>query len=216
MNLSEASGVVWKTIRDWYNSMIGLAALNLLWIALSLTIVLLPPATVGVFAITNSIARGKGQQWDVFWTNARRYGWISARWALINVAVVAVFVVNMMYYGKLDNTLGVFMSIALIVVGLGWLTLQFYFWPFVIEQEQKSVRIALKNSLFLTLAEPLYTAVMVSTAALAIAISVATVLPLAVFVLSFVSLLANQATIERLTAYGKLSGVGLTFSEGDS
>lgn len=205
MNLREASGVIWDTIQDWYHGMIGLAVLNVLLIALSLTVVLLPAAIAGAFAVTNSVAHGKGQQWDVFWTNARRYKWISSRWALLNVVMIAVFAANLTFYGAIENTLGDVVTIALLITGLLWLAAQFYFWPFMLEQEHKSVRVALKNGLFLALAEPLYTAVVLSTAALAMVVSIVTVLPVAVFVFSFLSLLANRAVIERLSAYGKLS-----------
>ncbi len=215
MNLREASGIVWETIRDWYHSMIGLAALNLLWLALSLTILLLPPATAGLYAMTNSIAHGKGQQWNMFQDSARRYIWISLRWALLNIAVITALVVNFKFYGATENLLGAVVQIALAVGGLLWFATQFYFWPFLIEQEHKSVRGALKNALFLSLAEPLYTIVMLSTAAFAVVLSIFTVLPLAVFTLSFVSLLANRAVIERLTAYGKLPHSGSIPANGD-
>lgn len=215
MNLREASGVVWETIRDWYHSMIGLAALNLLWLALSLTVLLLPPATAGLYAVTNSVAHGKGQQWHVFRDNARRYAGISLRWALLNGIFIAVLFVNLTFYEATESALGGVVQIVLIVGGLLWLATQFYFWPFLIEQEQKSVRVGLKNALFLTLAEPLYTAVILSTAALAGLLSVVTVLPLAVFTLSFISLLANRAVVERLTAYGKLPSPGPVSANGD-
>ncbi len=204
MNLHAASGIVWETIRDWYYSMIGLAALNLLWVGLSLTVVLFPPATAGLYAVTNSIAHGKGQQWNVFLTNARRYGWISVRWALLNAVVIIIFAVNVTFYGTVEGLLSAIIQIALVTGGVLWLAMQFYFWPFMLEQEQKSVRVALKNALFLTLADPVYSAVMLSTAALLVALSVVLVLPVAVATLSFISLLANRAVIERLTAYGKL------------
>ena len=203
MNLREASGIVWATIRDWYHCMIGLAALNLLWIILSLTLVLLPPATAGMYAITHSIAQGKGQQWNLFWDTVRRYGWISARWAALNVVVVAVLIVNFSFYGAIESTLGSVLQIVIAIGGLLWIATQFYFWPFMLTQEQKQVRVALKNALFLTLADPLYTSVMLSTAALAAVISIILVLPVAIFTLSFIALLANQAVIERLTTYGK-------------
>ncbi len=37
-----------------------------------------------------------------------------------------------------------------------WLAVQFYVWSFLIEQEDKHLRVALKNALFLTLANPVY------------------------------------------------------------
>jgi uncharacterized membrane protein YesL len=88
-----------------------------------------------------------------------------------------------------------------------WLATQFYVWPFVIEQEKRCLRLALKNALFLTLASPVYTFVMLGMTALVLVIGLATVLPIAVFVTGFVSLLSSRAVVERLTTYGKLPRV---------
>jgi uncharacterized membrane protein YesL len=92
------------------------------------------------------------------------------------------------------------------VVGLLWIAVQFYVWPFLVEQEQKQLRIALKNALFLTLANPLYTLLLLGVVGLALVLSLLTVLPIAVFATSFISLLGNRAVVERLRTYGKLPG----------
>jgi uncharacterized membrane protein YesL len=134
---------------------------------------------------------------------------------VLNVAVVAVFAANLTFYGATESTVGIVILIALAAAGLLWLAIQIYFWPFMLTQEQKHVRIALKNALFLTLAEPLYTSVILSTAALVVLISAITVLPIAVFTLSFTALLANRAVIERLTTYGKLPDSGPSITHGD-
>ena len=205
MNLHEASSLIWESIRDWYDNAIGLATLNLLWVAISLTVVLMPPATAGMVAVTNSVAHGTGQSWEIFWQNARRYGWLSVRWALLNLFAIVLIVVNFSYYGTTNSTLSTIIQIIVAASGLLWFATQFYFWPFLIEQDRKSVRVGLKNALFLALAEPLFTVMLLSTAGVVILFSIVTVVPLAVVTLSFVSLLANHAVIERLTAYGIIS-----------
>ena len=54
--MQNALAVTWETVRDWWNGMVGLATLNLLWLGLCLTVILGPPATAGMYAVTNSIA----------------------------------------------------------------------------------------------------------------------------------------------------------------
>lgn len=202
--MREASGVVWGTFREWYDSMLGLALFNLLWVGLSLTIVLFPPATAALYGVTHTIARGKGQRPADFFDHFRRYAWISFRWAALN-GIVAVFAaVDLAFYGSTGGLAGMMVQ-ALVGSGvLLWIATQFYVWPFIYEQEDRRLRVALKNALFLALATPLYTATLLGTLALVTAISVALVLPLAAFWMSFVSLLGHRAAIERLRAFGKL------------
>lgn len=203
-----ALDVFWETVRDWYNGMVGLAVMNFAWLLLSLTAILLPPATAGLAAITNSIAHGTGAHFSDLVPEMRRYAWVSYRWALANIAAAAIFGVCFNFYGAAGGALGPFIQALFVTAGMLWIAMQFYVWPFLIEQEEKRLRRALKNALFLTLANPVYTFVLLGAAALALVISLITVLPIAVFATSFISLLGSRAVLERLTAYGKLPGVG--------
>ena len=198
-----ALDVFWETVRDWYNGMVGLAVINFVWLMLSLTVILLPPATAGMVVITNSIAHGTGAHFSDLWPGMRRYAWVSYRWALVNIAAGVIFAVGFSFYG----TAGwVFIQTLFAAAGLVWIAAQFYVWPFLIEQEHQRLRLALKNALFLTLANPVYTFILLSMAALALVISLVTILPVAIFATSFISLLGSRAVIERLTTYGKLPG----------
>jgi hypothetical protein len=201
-----ALDVFWETVRDWYNGMVGLATMNFIWLLMSLTVVLLPPATAGLYVVTNSIARGTGGRIEDFAAGARAYAWLSFRWALVNVAVGVVFAVNFSYYGATGTFFGAVVQMILAAAGLLWIAVQFYVWPFLIEQEKKQVRLALKNALFLTLANPIYTFIMLGAVGMVLVVSLIAILPVAVFATSFVSLLGNRAVIERLRTYGKLPG----------
>lgn len=201
-----ALDVVWEAVRDWYNGMIGLATMNFIWFALSLTVILMPPATAGIYAVTNSLAHGKGAHFSDLWSGMRRYALASYGWALVNIAVGVIFGVGFEFYGRTAGALGVFIQTLFAAAVLMWLAMQLYTWPFLVEQQETSLRLALKNALFLTLANPIYAGVLLGTAALALAISLLTILPVAVFVTSFVSLLGSRAVVERLTTYGKLPG----------
>lgn len=202
--MQNALRVTWETLLDWWNSMVGLATMNLIWLGLSLTVVLFPPATAGIYSVTHSMAHGKGHHAGEFFDAARRYAWISLRWALANLVVGAVFAVNFVFYGTLNKGWTLIIQVILAGVGIVWLAAQLYVWPFLMEQEQKRLRVALRNALFLTLANPLYSLVLLAVSGLVIVISLGAVLPFAVFTVSFLSLLGNRAVVERLTAYGKL------------
>jgi len=205
----DALRITWITLQDWWNGMVGLASLNLLWLGLSLTGVLLPPATLGMYAVTNSIAHGKGQHLDDFLQAVRSYLWISLRWALVNLLVGGVLFVNLTFYGAADSPITMAIQLILLGFSLLWIAMQFYIPPFLIEQEDKRLRLALRNAAFLALATPIYTLTLLFIAALVITLSLAAILPVAVFTMGFLSLLGNRATIERLSTFGKLPSPSL-------
>ncbi len=213
--MQAALAVIWETLRDWWDSMVGLATFNLLWLGLSLTVILCPPATAGLYAVTNSLAHGKGQRLDDFVAAARRYAWVSWRWALINLALGALLAVNFAFYGSLEGMAAFLIQAALVSAGGVWLVMQFYVWPFLMEQEQKRLRTALRNALFLALANPLYTLTLLVVSGLAIVFSLVAILPLGFFTMSFLALLGNRAVVERLTHYGKLPAMDTAFTSGD-
>jgi uncharacterized membrane protein YesL len=199
-----ALAVIWQSLEDWWNSMVNLALLNVIWLGLSLTIVLFPPATIGMYAVTNSLARGKGQHLPDYVEAMRRYVWISLRWALVNLLIGVILYVNLSFYGAARGALASFILVGLACLAVLWLAMLFYTGPFLIEQEDKRLRLALRNAVFLALATPVYTLTMLVAAVLAITLSVVTILPVAVFTLSFLALLGNRAVIERLSTFGKL------------
>ena len=153
--MQAALGVAWETLKDWYNGMVGLAALNILWIGSGLTVVLLGPATAGLAAVTNSIAHGTGQHFEDFKAGARDYLWISLRWLLLNVIVAALLAANVVFYGAIESPIGPVFQVVAATLGAVWLAAQLYVWPFLMEQEDKRLRLALRNAVFLALGTPL-------------------------------------------------------------
>jgi len=204
--MRSALDVFWESARDWYNGMIGLVVMNFLWLIMSLTVVLLPPATAGLYVVTNSIGHGTGGRIEDMLPGARAYALLSYRWALVNIVVGVALAVSFSFYGATDTILGIIIQALFVTAGVVWIAMQFFVWPFLIEQEVKQLRLALKNALFLTLANPVYTFVLLGAVGLALVLSVISMLPLAVFATSFISLLGNRAVIERLKTYGKLPG----------
>jgi hypothetical protein len=203
--MRQALDVFWQASRDWWNSMVGLASLNLLWLVISLTVVLFPPATAGMHGVTYSIARGKGQHIEDFWGAARRYAALSWLWAGANLLVIVIVYADVVFYNVVGGIFGLALQVVLIGLGLLWMAMQFYFWPFMMVQEDKRFWLALRNAAFLALGAPLYTLLMVTIAGLILIVSGLIIVPFAVFTLSFISLLGNHAVVERLSTYGKLA-----------
>lgn len=213
--MQAALSVYWQSLRDWYNGMISFVALNGLWFGAALTVVLFAPATAGLYAVAHSSVRGTGQHIDDFMQGARRDVWLSLRWLLANLLAGGVFAVNLGFYGSASGLVPKLILIALITLGLLWLAMQLYVWPFLLVQDDRRLRVALRNAAFLTLAAPVYTLTLLAGAALAAIFSLATIAPLALFLTSFLALLGSRAVLDRLQAFGKLPGAAPTSTDGD-
>lgn len=203
--MNEALNVVKETFFDWWNSMVGLAVANIVWLVAAVTIFLLPPATAGMYYITHSLAKGMGQRSEDFIEGARKYLWISYRWFLINVVVAFVIYTNFTFY--LNHTNETVFLVGFTFTGaltLVWISMQFYTWPFLMAQEDKRLTLALKNALLLTLGAPGYNLIMLLVLVPFLMLSFFTLVPLAFFTIAFVALLGNTAVLERLKAYEKL------------
>lgn len=201
--MSRAFTVMRRAVVGWYDGMIQFAVLNLLWLLAGATIVLLPPATAAFYAVANEHAHGYSAGLSDFIEAGRRYFFKSWFWALLNVVVLTVTYANIVFYGSLGNDLGFILQSVFLAVGAYWLVIQFYFWPFMMEQQNKRVLLALRNATLTTLASPGFTFLMVVFVALLVTLSFLFVLPLGVLTVAVIALLGNFAVLDRLEAFGK-------------
>jgi hypothetical protein len=82
-----------------------------------------------------------------------------------------------------------------------WLTVQFYALPFLMEQEQKHLGLALRNGLFTAFSAPGYTLVVAGLAILIGVLSVGFVLPLMLGGPALIASLGARAVLDRIETY---------------
>jgi uncharacterized membrane protein YesL len=200
--MKAALRVAGRTLRDAWDAFVQLALLNLVWFGLSLTVVLLPPATVAMFQATNELARGRSPSLAEFVTAVPRLFLPAWGWALINVAVGIVLGVNLAFYSNPEPVHLALRGLFLLATLL-WVVSQLLVWPYRFEQTDPSLRLALRNALLTTLAAPLFSIVLGAMVALVVVLSVVLLAPLPFFSAAFLCLLGNHAVRERLVAFGK-------------
>ena len=196
--------VLRRTFSDAWDATIVLAVINVLWAALSLTVILLPPAAAALFEASHSLARGEAPGIRDFLSGVRRHlvtGWA---WGLVNVAVWSVVVVNLLFYRSRSEPWAPLLQALFVVLAALWLIAQFYVWPFFFEQTEKSLRRAFRNALFLVFAAPAFSFTLGALGALIVVLSAVLVVPLIVITGSLLALLSNHAVIDRLRAFGKV------------
>ena len=193
--------VVAQALSDWWDDWINMALISLVWLLCWITIVLGPPATFGLYYVTNQLARGRSLGLRGFLEGGRRYLRQSWLWMLLNLLAAAVLWANVWFYGQFDADWARIVRPFPLFLGLVWLIVQFYALPYLMEQAEESLRLALRNGLFTLLAAPGYTAVVAGLAALAAVLSVVSVAPLLLGGPCLIAALGNRAVRERLETY---------------
>ena len=146
--------LIWNTLVEAYYNMAELVVLNLLWLLLTFPLVTAPAALGGLYYATNQMANHQPFNWRMFFTGFKQCFWLSLKWALVNILVYAVLWANYRFYEQLEGGWTVWMQAASLSAGFMWLLLQIYTYPVLMEQKDRRLRVALRNSLVLYLKRP--------------------------------------------------------------
>ena len=152
----------WQVIQEalseaWY-SWIVLMILNLLFALCCVTIILGPPALFGLYYAVHSLATTNSTSWREFVEGAKRYALKSWLWMLMNIAVVLTLRISIDFYSRMVET--AVLLVLTLVIGALWFCVQFYALPYLMAQENKQLRLTLRNGLLTLLASPLYTLIL--------------------------------------------------------
>lgn len=191
-----------RTVRDAWDALVSLAALNFIWFALSLTVVLLPPATVAMFEATNQLARGRQVEAVEYLGAVRRQFLRSWAWALLNAVVIGLLVVSVVFYDRPEPWAAAVRSLFLLAT-FAWLVAQLMVWPYVFEQDEPSLRRAIRNALLTVLGAPVFSIMIGAIVAAVLVVSAVVLVPVAFMTTAFLCLLGSHAVRDRLVAFGK-------------
>ena len=193
--------VIAQAFADWWDELFGMAAISVVWLLCWLTIILGPPATFGLYYYSNGLAHGKNPGFGGFVEGGRRFFLKSWLWMLLNLAAFVLLSVSVVFYGQFDALWALVVRGLMLAAALTWLGTQFYALPYLMEQENQQLRLALRNGLLTLLAAPMYSLIIIVLAAVLMALSLVLVFPLILGVPALISALGTRAVLERLDAF---------------
>jgi len=117
------------------------------WVFIFIPIILTSPATGGLYYATNQLAHDRDGGLGVYWEGLKTYIWPSYRWGILNLVIALLLNINIWFYGDAPWSFAPYLRIVFIVSAVFWAALQMYTFPFMIEQEEPSLKTALRNSL---------------------------------------------------------------------
>lgn len=173
---------------------------------LAIPVVLVPlmlapnPATAGVYYVTHRIARERRVYFSDFIQGMRRYFFRSLLLLLANLLLFALLLTNLLFYLYNPWQLTILRYAALMwAYGLLlWVEMQLYALPLLMEQDNKSILIVLRNAALLVMSDPLYTTIFLVLLFGTTALSVFLTIPIFFLTCSLTSMVTNKALVERV------------------
>lgn len=190
------TGVASLTItatRLWWRNIFMFSLCNIVWFALQLLIVTGPTATAAIHTITRRVIDGELVAPKDYFVELRRHFLVSLRWGAVNLIVVGVLVANFFVYQDELGPYWTTLRLLWAAVGLTWLVVSLFYWPFAQLQATNSLRTALRNSAIFIMTRPglaLGTTLVCAGVLLA---SIAVTLPLIIATGTWVALLTTLA-----------------------
>jgi hypothetical protein len=201
---TDNQSVVGRLLRDTYNWLIVLVAINILWLLTSLTVLLLPPATAGLFHIARQVTRGEGPTVSAYLSGVYRWLWPSLLWGLLLVVWMGLALLAMAFYASTESAIALLLFGAVALLTLFFTLIQCYFWPYMMIQERPNLVVAQRNAAYTLLGAPFPNALYASLALVWLGIGVVLVIPFAVISPVMTALWLTYTLIDWLKKQGLL------------
>jgi uncharacterized membrane protein YesL len=165
------------------------------------------PAAAGIHLWANRLVKEERVEFSLFWEGLRTYWWPATKLFVITIVGFYLLVINALFYLRSEITaLQIFGVIWLYAIYF-WMSMQIYQLPLLVEQEDKRLRLVLRNSFFLSLSNFLPTLVVVVICTFLTVLSLGLTLLIAMVTGAIVVLIANRALMSLLERY-RPSAVG--------
>jgi uncharacterized membrane protein YesL len=146
-----------RAAQDWYYGLIPFSVINLVWLALVLTVVAGPPATAAMLGVARDAAIGYGPEPGSFFIYLKQYFWRAWGLGIVTLVGTIILATDIRFYADalrgnpfLVNA-GVYFLLYVLIV---WIEVLLVAWPLLVNQPQMSIRDVVRNAAILTLRTP--------------------------------------------------------------
>jgi uncharacterized membrane protein YesL len=194
--------VIGRAFVDWWDGWLDMVLTIVVWILAQVTIIFGPPATFGLYYVAYEMTNGQAFGVRGLIGGAKKYFWKAWLWGLLNLLAAAILAANYSFYGAVKTAWAPYLQVLVMMLGILWYCTQFYALPYFMEQETKSLFIAMRNGFLTTLAAPFFTFLIMTLAIIVIGLSIGFVLPLFLGLPGLIPFLGFRAVSNRLEAFG--------------
>ena len=152
MDVTKNGLIAWFV--EGFHNFFDILVANVLWALLTIPLITAPPAAAGLYYTTNQLAHDRPVTWRTFFEGFRLFFWVSWRWALLNLLVLAILFSNLVFYTEQEGDIFFWVRAIFIAMVIIWLLIQTYTFPLLIEQTEPRTFLALRNSVGLFAFDP--------------------------------------------------------------
>jgi len=135
-----------EAILDAWDALIPMVGINIIWFILTVLVVTAFPAFGGLYYATNRIAHGEMADLRIFFDGFKSNFWTSYKWGFLNLGVYFLLTLNIWFYGQFDGFGFVILQSLFFSAMLIYTCMQIYTFPFLLEQDEPSLKNAIRNS----------------------------------------------------------------------
>ena len=214
--------VLWQPLKLYYEELFPLLLMSGVTVFSWVLIIPGPFALAGLWHVAQRVVRGRGISWHDYWQGAKLYGGKTWLTVLLEVGGIGLLLLNVWFYNAdvspvTSATLLLLIDSFLLLLGMALLGTFFYLEAFLLEQEETSIKMALRNSFYLTLLHPINTLIWAAVSWLILILSV--IVPIFLFVtpgyLVLLSLVAMRTLVKPLIAAHEAQQAGESVAEED-
>jgi uncharacterized membrane protein YesL len=189
--------IVWKSMRAYYSELISLVLMGIATTIVSLLVIPAPFALAGLWYVAQRAVEGRTTKWRDFWEGIKRYGPRNLLNTLLALFVYIAIAANIWFYNNpeispLPERIALWLTAFWLVTALLWTAVIFYWLAFQLEMEAPKFWLSLRNSLYLTLLNPIQTLIFLVVAVLLGALAIV-VPPLLILYPGFIATLSMAA-----------------------
>ena len=220
--------ILWRSLVDVYESLFPMVGMNLLWIVISVPVFFLAtlifmalglpsiwafsaalllgvmapnPASVGIHNYANQLVKEERVEFDLYWSGLRTLWRQSLALSAIGIAGICLLGVNINFYLTNDAQILHYFAILWIYGLIFWSMMLLYMNALLVEQENKSIRLVVRNAFLLTLDNLVPSLVIIIILTIVSVVSIGVTLLVALVGGSFVAVVETRAVLVYLDKY---------------
>lgn len=178
-----------------YDNFYSLMMINVLWFLVTLLLITAPAAAAGLYYSTNQLVHHGSVSWKTFMEGFRKHFWLGCRWALVNLFVLATLVANFIFYAGFEGDWTALVQGVVVWLAILWLLLQLYTFPLLLEQVDRRMLVAVRNSAVLYIKSPGLSLGLIALFILIAALSSVLLIPWIIISVSLITFLTQKVMI---------------------
>ena len=152
--------ISWQSLITFYQHMLILTLMSIVTLLSSLLIIPAPFAWAGLWQVTRQISKDQVASWSDYWQGSKEYGLRNLGNILLLLFVYVLIAVNIWFYNQsalspLPPKYSSWLTGFWLIIGLFWGSVAFYLLAFQMQMSAPSFWLSLRNSIYLTLLNPL-------------------------------------------------------------